>query len=81
MRQTLLSIAILSALSLPGLATAEVGPFDTENRVNPPGFTPKGTSPKGEVEENKFPVKPSTRKSPTSTGDQPELQLRQLPPR
>lgn len=42
MRQTLISIAILSALSLPGLASAEVGPFDTENRVNPPGTTPKG---------------------------------------
>jgi hypothetical protein len=35
-RQTLISIAVLTALSLPGLASAEVGPFNTENRVGQP---------------------------------------------
>ena len=45
MRQTLVSFAILSALSLPGIASAEVGPFDTENRVNPPGAAPKAGAP------------------------------------
>ena len=42
MRQTLLAIAILSALSLPGLASAQTtAPIDIENKVNPPGGAPK----------------------------------------
>ena len=45
MPKTLLSIAILSALSLPGVATAEVGPFDTENRAHPLGIAPPGHAP------------------------------------
>lgn len=45
MRKTLLSIAILSALSLSGVATAEVGPFDTENRAHPLGIAPPGHAP------------------------------------
>ena len=45
MRQTLLSIAVLSALSLPGIASAEVGPFDTENRAHPLGIAPPGHEP------------------------------------
>lgn len=76
MRQTLLSIAILSALSLPGLAAAEVGPFDTENRVKPPGGAPKAGSglsgptgqPKGVIEELKLPTLDGVR-SPRSSAD------------
>ena len=42
MRQTLLSIAILTALSLPGLAGAQTAvPVDIENKINPPGGAPK----------------------------------------
>jgi hypothetical protein len=41
MRQTLLSIAIISALSLAGLASAQTAPVDIENKVNPPGDAPK----------------------------------------
>lgn len=41
MRQTLLSVVILSALSLPGLASAQTTPIDIENKVKPPGGAPK----------------------------------------
>lgn len=89
MRQTLLSIAILSALSLPGLASAEVGPFDTENRVRQPGAAPNGEQPKGRIiTEVGFPAldgvrdkAPTSQKAPTSSGDQPELQRRLQSPR
>ena len=37
MRQTLISIAILSALALPGFAGAQTPPVDTESRINKPG--------------------------------------------
>jgi len=53
MRQTLICIAVLSALSLPGLASAEIPHIDTDSRVNPPGVTAKGTGPKGIVTDNK----------------------------
>jgi hypothetical protein len=79
MRQTLISAAILSALSLPGIASAEVGPFNTESRVNPPGATPKGRSLYDWHED--FVVKPRAGAPRTSSGDQPELQRRQQSPR
>lgn len=41
MRLTLISVAILSALSLPGLAGAQTNPVDVENKVNPPSAAPK----------------------------------------
>lgn len=42
MRQTLISIAILSALSLPGIASAQAPAVDTDSRINQPGAAPKG---------------------------------------
>jgi hypothetical protein len=45
MRQTLISIAVLTALSLPGLASAEVGSFNTENTAHPLGIALPGHEP------------------------------------